>query len=616
MKPDYILDIETTTDLKTIRLASLYDFRLDTYKDFLDKETFASYMKLSLPLVNCSVGTWFGSRFDMFVLKDVWDIDLWDIFKKNNITHIDGFFLKKILMPESKSFSLANTCEEFDVETKKWDLEEMGYVDKEDFYNNSPVEVLQSYCHDDLKATAQCIDVLSIIAPKPMWEHALQVEQEIARKVENQKRRGMGFDTLKAVALRADISNAMDEKLGVLPDVMIPTPTSERVFPPKKRYKLDGTETVHWLNFKEKFPDYDRDDGDCANPERQLNWDSPKEAKEYLLTLGWKPTLWNYKYVDGKKKQTSPKIIDSEGGLICNNILELAERHPWIHSYIVYNKLRTKHNLLGNNEKGLLQHGEIIKPDADSCGTPTARFRHRTVVNIPRVGSFMGEEFRSLFTSRVGLVMVGWDASSLETVMEAHYTHRFDKEYAKELISGDIHTKNQELLGLRDRDEAKKFKYAITYGAMPPKLAQTFGWSKSKAEQQYDKFWKASQGLQLLKQKLLHEWKKTGKMYITGLDGRPIFIRKESAIINSLFQSGGAILMKHAMIFAEKLLEDYNAAPLLRMHDEEQWECLPAIGTTVGEYGVKSIEMAGEYLNLNVPITGEYKIGENWAQTH
>ena len=36
----------------------------------------------------------------------------------------------------------------------------------------------------------------------------------------------------------------------------------------------------------------------------------------------------------------------------------------------------------------------------------------------------------------------------------------------------------------------------------------------------------------------------------------------------------------------------------------------------VGELGIQSIKDAGVSLNLNCPLDGEYKVGNNWSETH
>ena len=52
------------------------------------------------------------------------------------------------------------------------------------------------------------------------------------------------------------------------------------------------------------------------------------------------------------------------------------------------------------------------------------------------------------------------------------------------------------------------------------------------------------------------------------------------------------------------------------VHDEVQVECNPEDAETVGQAAVDAIVTAGKHFNLRIPLTGEYKIGETWADTH
>jgi len=36
----------------------------------------------------------------------------------------------------------------------------------------------------------------------------------------------------------------------------------------------------------------------------------------------------------------------------------------------------------------------------------------------------------------------------------------------------------------------------------------------------------------------------------------------------------------------------------------------------VGELAIECIIKAGEYYNLRCPMDGEYKVGDNWSETH
>lgn len=127
-------------------------------------------------------------------------------------------------------------------------------------------------------------------------------------------------------------------------------------------------------------------------------------------------------------------------------------------------------------------------------------------------------------------------------------------------------------------------------------------------------------------------WKSKGnKKYLLGIDGRLITTRKESALVNSLFQSCGAIIMGYSAIimdeklgglrFDDKFLPYYKykgkiAKRVLYFHDEFQYECDPEISEEIGKMLVDSIKEAGVQLGLRIELDGDYNIGSSWATTH
>ena len=182
-------------------------------------------------------------------------------------------------------------------------------------------------------------------------------------------------------------------------------------------------------------------------------------------------------------------------------------------------------------------------------------------------------------------------------------------------MEGDVHTKNMHSVGLKDRDAAKKFKYAITYGARPKRLQAAFGWDIVTSEDKFENFWNSNPALR----QLVKDIQAAGKRgWIKGLDGRRILVDSPHSALNRLLQSAGAIVMKYAMVIADRLAQKHglDADGLIRYHDEEQWECAPGDAEALGKIGVYSIQLAGKYLKLNVPLTGEYKVGKNWSDTH
>ena len=125
-----------------------------------------------------------------------------------------------------------------------------------------------------------------------------------------------------------------------------------------------------------------------------------------------------------------------------------------------------------------------------------------------------------------------------------------------------------------------------------------------------------------------------GRGFLKGIDGRKIYVRSVHSALNTLLQSAGAIVMKEALdiflkyIRSESLAQsrserggeviDIDAHVVANVHDEWQVEVKEEKNSLdlVGYYGVHSIIKAGKNLKLNCPLDGEYKIGDNWSETH
>jgi DNA polymerase I-like protein with 3'-5' exonuclease and polymerase domains len=73
-----------------------------------------------------------------------------------------------------------------------------------------------------------------------------------------------------------------------------------------------------------------------------------------------------------------------------------------------------------------------------------------------------------------------------------------------------------------------------------------------------------------------------------------------------------ALIILNAKIQKEKL----NANFVANVHDEWQLEVSKDHAEKVGRYAVASIEEAGNVLGLRCPLTGEYRVGKSWAETH
>ena len=110
------------------------------------------------------------------------------------------------------------------------------------------------------------------------------------------------------------------------------------------------------------------------------------------------------------------------------------------------------------------------------------------------------------------------------------------------------------------------------------------------------------------------------KGHLRGLDGRLLLVRSEHSALNMLLQGAGAIVCKQWMVEADKLLRERGlhnrCQQVATVHDELQFECDEEIAEEVGKALVDAIKIAGERLQVRMPLDGEYKIGKTWADTH
>ena len=243
------------------------------------------------------------------------------------------------------------------------------------------------------------------------------------------------------------------------------------------------------------------------------------------------------------------------------------------------------------------------------------------------------QRVRALFGPRAGWVQVGVDAEGQELRCLGHYmTHYDGGSYAREVVEGDIHTRIQKLIGFHDRTTTKPVEYGLIYGAGNPKLgmlsakdavAHNMPYSKN-----YAKVGKAIRkaildglvGYKELNDTVMERAKAQGKL--RGIDGRTLWVRSPRSALNLIMQSAGIIHMKMAISMLDEFLtgaglvqaQDYEL--ILWVHDELQFECKPEHAELLGKTVAACLEEAAVRLGFKLPMTGEYKIGNNWSECH
>ena len=210
--------------------------------------------------------------------------------------------------------------------------------------------------------------------------------------------------------------------------------------------------------------------------------------------------------------------------------------------------------------------------------------------------------------------------------MLGHFLAAFDAgAFLRAILQGtkeagtDPHSMNAGILGLT-RDSAKTWFYAWLYGAGDEKLGKIAHRDKGYGRKMRVKFLASVPGFDGLLKAIQRTVKERG--YLLALDGHPLPIRSDHAALNTLLQSAGALVMKKALVILDANLSyiyqpgvDYEI--VANVHDEWQVLVAPtADPELIGQLAVDAITAAGQHFRLRCPLSGEYKIGKNWKETH
>jgi DNA polymerase I-like protein with 3'-5' exonuclease and polymerase domains len=468
-----------------------------------------------------------------------------------------------------------------------------------------------AYCDQDGSTT---VSLLQRCERENYSEEAIELEHQVAWIIAEQEQHGVMFDEPSAQKLHVELVARKEKLERELETLFDPWFVAGKVFTPKRDNKKQG---------------YTADAPFTRVELTTFNPTSRDQIGDRLTKLyGWKPE----EYTDGGKPkvdESTISVLDYPPCVKLTEYLTIAKR-------------------LGQLVEGKQAWLKCVRPDGRihggviTNGCVTGRMTHQSpnLGQVPAVGKPYGAECRALFCVPADKKQVGADAAALELCMLGHYMAKYDGgAYSKAVTEGkqadgtDVHTLNCLALGFEPkklytvngkqnsgRQIAKRFIYAFLYGCGDAKAASILGVSVEEAKKIKARFLKKLPALKMLIDAVRNAVRTKG--YLRGLDGRVLAIRSQHAALNTLLQSAGAVVMKKALvIFNESLRVSGLSSPVdyafvLNVHDEWQLEVKPELAGEVGTKAVDSIRAAGTYFHLRCPLSGEFKIGDNWRDTH
>jgi DNA polymerase-1 len=496
-------------------------------------------------------------------------------------------------------------------------------------------EEMLKYCIRDTRLAALLFRKLAErMVAVGFMEKGAELEHLAWNIIQNkQKRNGFPFDLQRAeelyVTLRAREEELKDEIYKLWPPQFVVVKHYQQ------RSKRDGSDTVVYQRAKEQYPELkDTNDGGFdAYDWVAFNLGSPSQRVEKLLELGWEPTQHT--------KAGNPKV-DEEALL---NFAEVSGKHElvalakWIVINSRANMIRTW--MEAYNEKTGAIHGKLMLAN-------TLRYRHSSPnsANIPAVRLKKDEndveqiqygedggysyEARDLWTCGDGnrFNLVGIDGTGIQNrCLIHHLINTVGEEEVADFkalaLSGDVHKRNIEVLGLANKAAAKKFYYTLMMGGRGARLAADqaqFGTKMTARQGDHlrKKMIETMPGFGQLIKNLERELEQTGRVRLC--DGTPVLVNSPHKVIPTILQGDESRLMKQALIYLDKEVRLAKLAKYVfkvaDIHDEWQWRVAVEVTDEFIALALPCFLRAGEAFNYNIPIEGDAKVGKTWAETH
>lgn len=503
-------------------------------------------------------------------------------------------------------------------------------------------EDMLKYCRQDTSLTARLFNRLSQrMRGVGFTEDGCEIEHLAWNIIQNKQRRvGFPFNKKKALELYVLLRQREEE----LKDEIY------KLWPPRlsvvgrfaRSRKSNGEHTTQYLRHLGQYKLLkETDDGGYEAIDYVcFNLGSPSQRIQKLLELGWTPSEYTKKTRKGGGG--NPKV--DEDSLLAyadeSGKREVAALAKWIVVNSRANMINTWLNAY-DEETGAI-HGRLFIAS-------TLRYRHSNPnsANIPAVRQYpkghpdegkpmFGEdgawtyECRDLwYSGDPDFLLVGVDGTGIQNRCLVHNLIKTVGEEAvrefKELaLEGDIHRHNIDVLGLANKAAAKKFYYSLMMGAGGAKLASDqaqFGTRMTAKEGEEKKAMLIASipGFgDLIDRLVLELGRRKGR--ITLCDGTPIVVPSPHMVIPYLLQGDESRIMKRVMIYIDQEIRrnglSEDVLKVADIHDESQFKVRRQYVERFVEIALPCFERAGESFDYTIPISGDAKPGETWAETH
>ena len=416
---------------------------------------------------------------------------------------------------------------------------------------------------------------------------------------------------------------------------------------PKRPFKKDGTLSVagkRWNKWIQEFNlDADTESFEMVVSVEEGNPNSHKQVKDWLLSLGWKPTIIK----EATSKITgitsyNPQLSNDDG--LCPNLKEMFTEYPYLANLENLTLMQHRKGIFESFLDSLSSNNTVV---ANIGGfTNSLRMQHRKpIVNLPKVGTYLGEQIRGLIVvPNEDYLICGSDISSLEDSTKQHFMYFFDPEYVKQMrvpgfdphidiaIRSNImteeegqlykdlkknHNRTSEENKIYQELDFKRFQsktgnFASVYGAGASKLSSVLKCTMEFATNFHEAYWVRNKAVKEVANNTIT--KKIGEQLwlYNPISKLWYSLRVEKDIFSVLNQGTGAYVEDRWIFHMRKK----GLKMILQYHDEVAFY-LKKEDRDISEKMVHdSMEEVNKELQLNVPIKVSMDFGVKYSEIH
>ena len=647
-----IFDLEADGLLDTITKTHCLSYRIYESKTLISSDTLVGYKEIAQFIENQEVLVGHNIvQYDVPALEKILDIEV-------KAKLIDTLAISFYLYPVSK----------FKHGLKYWG-ERLGFGKPEiEDWENQPVEVYIHRCESDVEINTRlfhyqvdyCMNLYGNLDKVQRLFGYLTYKLDCLRE---QSEGGIPLDARLAEESKLNLEMEIEEKISGLSSNM-PTELGKILRnKPLKPYKNDGSLSSYGESWFNQLQDIGLPD-DTLVVREAPNPASPTQLKDWLFQLGWIPETFKA----NAKGVEIPQVSLPQGQGLCPSVISMIDTYPFLEELHGLYKSRHRFGIFKSYLENVDSEGKVY---AEAQGfTNTLRLQHRKpIANLPKVGIYYGQEIRGCLTiPDETYVMCGSDISGLEDNTKQHYIYIYDPNYVNQMrVPGfDAHIDIAVLSGLLTRDDelffrwynrqedsfvfikeykdkmkavkvvrgqAKVVNFSATYGAGPPKIANTLGCTLEFATKLHKTYWDRNKAVKTtakkakcktveckhwipIKDKKLKEIIVRQKWLYNPVSGFWMFLKNDKDKFSTLNQSTGVYVFDSWVRKVREALKPLNIKIALQYHDEILLFCKKEYKELVELILKQAMVDTNKEIQLNVDIGISVDWGNNYADCH